>query len=683
MGERENAKNLRDLLFVAASAAGLLALGSQLGGRPRPDARTRSVFRRLRRSEDGLRYLGGGIRDVVWLGAGDRILDVNEAFTVLTGHPDTLLLERGLGAWAQIAHPEDRAAFDAALAVAATPGGSLDHELRVVRPDGALRWFHLRSARVEDAADPEPLVVGAAEDITLRKQAEDALHGSEQGYRELFTAAHVGIAISGLDGTLRFANPAAAELLGYGDVDSFLREVNAAGGADAVHVDIEQRRAFVAALGSRPGGKARMTARLRRADGAIFLADISSSLTRQTRTGEMEVTSFLQDVTQQRELEQRLRQAQKMEAVGRLAAAVAHDFSAILHDIVVQTELIAPVNAGQQEAAACIADASRRALDRVQQLLTYSQYDAIEPEELDLHALVAETVRKFRATADPGVALVVRRAPDLRAVFADPRQIAQVLTNLLANAHDALPGEGRIEIETANCEFDAAFRATRPWARVGRYVSVSVRDDGCGIHPDAHEHIYEPFFTTKGIGRGTGLGLATSYSIVKQHQGFIDFTSELDRGSEFTIYLPALASVIVEPSSPAHDGMGGGRGELIMVVDDDDLIRHLAAKTLTRAGYQVVTARDGDDALELFMGHATEVRLLILDVIMPRMDGRLLYENISELRPGVPVLFFSGGHPGFLESEYMLATDGSDFLGKPFLARDLLARVRHLIDQAS
>ncbi len=315
-------------------------------------------------------------------------------------------------------------------------------------------------------------MVGTARDITPRKPAEPARQGSAQVYRELFTAAHIGIAISGLDGTLRFANPSAAELLGYADVDSLLREVNAAGGADSVHVDVAQRREFIAALGTQPGGQARMTARLRRADGQTFLADISSSLTRQPESGDLEVTSFLQDVTQRHELESQLRQAQKMEAVGRLAAAVAHDFSTILHDIAEQTRVISPASPAQEAAADRITDASRRALELVQQLLTYSHYEAIEPEEFDLGAVVAETVRKFRASIGPGIDVQVHKAPDLRRVFADPRQIAQVLANLLANAQDALPGEGRIEVVTANCDLDAAFRATRPWARTGRYVCV-------------------------------------------------------------------------------------------------------------------------------------------------------------------------------------------------------------------
>lgn len=682
MAKHWNLRNLTHLLSATAAAAGLVVVGNRLGARTRSLAERREAVRRLQESDTRLRYLNEGARDIVWLRSRDRILDVNQAFAALTGFPDRLLLERGLEAWLEIAHADDRAGLAAALAAADGAGGSLDHEFRVVRADGVVRWFHLRGAAVEENGEDERLVVGAAEDITSRKLAEEALHGSEQVYRDLFTVAHVGIAISGLDGSLHYANPAVAELLGYGDVDSMLREINAAGGVDSVHIDAAQRRDFIAALGAQPGGQARMTTRLRRADGLTFLADISSSLTRRPDSGLMEVTSFLQDVTQRHELELQLRQAQKMEAVGRLASAVAHDFSAILHDIQAQTRVLAS-SPEHRDASVQIADASQRALDRVQQLLTYSHYEAIEPEEFDLHAVLSESVRKFRAAVGPGIEVTVRKAPDLCRVFADPRQIAQVLAALLANAQDALPGEGRIEITTANCELDAAFRATRPWARTGRYVCLCVQDNGCGIHPDAHDHIYEPFYTTKGIGRGTGLGLATAYSILKQHQGFIDFASELDHGATFSVYLPALAAESPAEASSTPDLLSPpGRGELILVVDDDDLIRHLAQKTLTRAGYQVLAARDGEDALEIFMAHAAEVKLLVLDVVMPRMDGRLLYENICELRPGVPVLFVSGYQSHLLESEYMFAA-GGEFFEKPFRARDLLCRVRKILDAAA
>ncbi|MBD3222957.1 response regulator, partial [bacterium] len=303
------------------------------------------------------------------------------------------------------------------------------------------------------------------------------------------------------------------------------------------------------------------------------------------------------------------------------------------------------------------------------------------PELVDVNLLCENALTLGRSTLGQGVTVDVATARDLPRVYADPRHIEQVLVNLLMNARDALPGEGVIELRTAEVELGQEFCSTRPWARPGRYVQITVRDEGCGIPPDARERIYEPFYTTKGFGQGTGLGLATAYNICKQHQGYIDFESELDVGTSFHVFLPVPELPAEDPQQPvAADGYIQGRGELLLLVEDDDMVRSLTRQMLERAGYEVLDARDGEDAMELFMAHATEIQALVLDVVMPRMDGRLLYDNICELRPGVPVLFCSSYSADLLESEYMLEMDAR-LLSKPYRAVDLLSRVRELLDR--
>ncbi len=644
---------------------------------------SRETSRALNESEQRLRYITEGMREIVWLRSRDEILYLNPAFESVTGLPRDVIMQQGLTVWLDMAHHEDRETLAGALKAAIERFSALDHEFRIVRPDGDVRWLHARTVLVDTSAEGRPLVVGVAEDITERKQAEAALRDSDAIYRNLFAAAHLGIAITTRDGRLRFANPAMAEMLGYADVQSMTREVNAAGGVAIVHNDGQQRHALIQRLFGSAEGWTRMTGELRRADGSLFAADISASLAANPVTGEQEIYSFLQDITQRHELEVQLRQAQKMEAVGRLAGAVAHEFSNLLQVIQGYAELLErsfDEDSAGAEAIGHISAASSSAIELVRQLLTYSRRESINPQVVDLDHAVAALVRLLASVLGPGIRVEVHKTPDLAPVYADPRQMEQVLMNLVLNARDALPGEGTVTIETANFEIDQAFRITRPWARPGRYVRVSVRDDGCGIPIAARDHVYEPFYTTKGFGYGTGLGLATAYSIMKQHQGYIDFESELDRGTVFTIYLPVMAVTVAEPAVTGTASGPRGHGELILLVDDDDLIRHLTTHMLEDAGYEVIAARDGEDALELFMAHAAEVKLLMLDVVMPRMDGRALFENIRELKPAVPVLFCSGHPASVLESEYMFKVTG-DLLQKPFRAHELLTRVRAILDR--
>ena len=328
-----------------------------------------------------------------------------------------------------------------------------------------------------------------------------------------------------------------------------------------------------------------------------------------------------------------------------------------------------------------VLQAVARARALVQRLVTYSRYDALQPEMVDVGALAERVAAEMRRAMPPDIALVVHRPDDLPDIYGDPHQLEQALQNLLANARDALPGEGRIDVELAIKDIGREFTATRPWARPGRYLQLTVRDNGCGIPEDARAHVYEPFYTTKGFGQGTGLGLATVYSVCKQHQGYVDFDSEMDVGSAFHVFLPIPGAGEYDPREAATaPAVARGRGELVMLVEDDDMIRSLTRQMLEHTGYRVLEARDGEDALEVFMPHADEVQLLVLDVVMPRMDGRQLYDNISELRPGVPVLFCSSYSADILESEYMLQV-GAELLPKPFRAADLLAKVREVLDR--
>lgn len=400
------------------------------------------------------------------------------------------------------------------------------------------------------------------------------------------------------------------------------------------------------------------------------------------------VFTIVENITRQKQLQASLQQSRRMEAVGRLSAAVAHDFNNVLQIVQGYTEVIER-DLGRAPAAgdevALVLAAVSRARQLIQRLLSYSRYDTVNPELLDLDQLGERLVALSRTQLPDAITLAFTPGGNLPRVYADPQQIEEALLNLIINARDALPGEGVIEMRTAVVDLGHDFCSTRPWARPGRYIQIAVHDEGCGIPPDARDHVYEPFYSTKGFGQGTGLGLAIAYAICKRHHGYLDFESELDVGTTFHLFLPlpAVTAEAVEPVRPAGATLPepAGRGELLLVVDDDDMVRSLTRQMLERAGYQVLDARDGEDAMELFMSHAAEVAALVIDVVMPRMDGRQLYDNISELRPGVPVLFCSSYSANLLESEYMLRVRGS-LLPKPFRASELLQRVRRLLDEA-
>jgi len=272
-------------------------------------------------------------------------------------------------------------------------------------------------------------------------------------------------------------------------------------------------------------------------------------------------------------------------------------------------------------------------------------------------------------------------APDLKAVYADPAQIGQVLLNLCINARDAMSAGGQVTIETRNTFIDPAYCEAHPWAKVGNYVCLSVSDTGVGMTPEVQDRIFEPFFTTKELGRGTGLGLATVYGIAKQHEGVISVQSEPGRGTTFTLYLPAVeATTDMDPMLtpvPLHRGTG-----TVLIAEDEELVRNLGVQILTKAGYSVLVARDGKEAVDVFQRHATEVDVVLLDVVMPKLSGRTVCEQIHAIRPTVPVLFASGYSVSLLDATF-LRQENAECIQKPYNPRDLLLKIRRLMRAAS
>ncbi len=389
------------------------------------------------------------------------------------------------------------------------------------------------------------------------------------------------------------------------------------------------------------------------------------------------------DITDRKQLEEQLRQAQKMEAVGRLAGGIAHDFNNLLMVIQGYSDLLVerlPDGDPLRRNAEQIQMASQRASSLTRQLLAFSRKQMLAPKILNVQSVVAEMEKILRRLIGEDVQLETSSAPDLGLIKADRSQIEQVILNLAVNARDAMPQGGRLTIETANVELDASYSHPPAVLSPGRYVMLAVTDNGCGMDAETQAHVFEPFFTTKEKGKGTGLGLATVYGVVKQSGGYVWVYSEPGRGTSFKIYLPRIEETAVPPVRDGKSEMQiPERGsETILLVEDEKGVRELAREYLASSGYTVIEAEDGHTALELAAMHVGPIHLLLTDVVMPGISGRELAERVSQIRPGIKIIYMSGYtdqavvHHGILRNDAVL-------LQKPFTLMTLAGKLREML----
>ncbi len=387
-------------------------------------------------------------------------------------------------------------------------------------------------------------------------------------------------------------------------------------------------------------------------------------------SGEPRVLSLATDLTERKRLEAELFQAQKMEALGQLASGIAHDFNNVLTTIVSNAELLLtelPPEDPRRQGLLDICDAAQRAGGLTRQLLAFSRKQALHPKVLDLNQLVEGLQRMLVRLLGETIEIELRLEPDLRRVRADPAQVEQILLNLAVNARDAMPGGGRITIETANAE-------------AGRLVLLAVSDTGVGMDAETRARIFEPFFTTKGSGRGTGLGLFTVYGIVRQSGGQVAVNSQPGQGTTFRVYLPALAGEEAEANAQVEDrGMPRG-SETILVVEDTEPLRLLAVRILRSLGYTVLDAANADEALRVAGGYARRIDLLLTDVVLPGLAGRDLGRRLAAVRPGLRVIYMSG-YPDETPLQRDAPVEGVAFLEKPFTPGVLARKVREVLDR--
>ncbi len=394
------------------------------------------------------------------------------------------------------------------------------------------------------------------------------------------------------------------------------------------------------------------------------------------------IVEVSRDITEQIHLEEQLRHAQKMDAVGQLAGGIAHDFNNLLQVILGYTEGLLidlkPEETGFEELTET-QKAAERAAALTRQLLAFSRRQVIVTKSQDLNEIVSGTVNMVRRLIGEHIDLYYIPAPEAAIADVDQNQIEQVILNLCINSRDAMPDGGVLTIELKTIFLDATLDPVRGDLKSGEYVQLIVTDSGTGIPPEIQDHIFEPFFTTKETNKGTGLGLATVYGIVRQHDGSIELYSEPDRGTTFRVFLPVSPGAVGTGLKDVEVAVSGG-DECILVAEDDEQIQLLVKKVLKSAGYTVLVARDGEEALKIYESHGSKIDLLLLDVIMPKINGKVVLERIQEVRPDVPCLFASGYSQNALHNNFKLQA-GLNLIEKPYRRTDLLQKVRRVLEQ--
>jgi PAS domain S-box-containing protein len=554
-------------------------------------------------------------------------------------------------------------------------GESVREEFVNKRRDGQLVTVETSVSPVLDSEGRRVGFIAVQDDITRRKRAEKEMYKSAERFRSLIENAQDIITVIDLRGTFLFQSPASQRLLGRSPEEfvgrnafEFVHPEDAAGVREALRrmvasPDLPQTALF----------------RFRHADGSWRMLEGIGRLLIGEEPLQFVVNS--RDATDRRALEDQLRLAQKMEAVGQLAGGVAHDFNNLLTAILGYGSLLAsrlaPGAPGREEIDE-ILRASERAAALTKQLLAFSRKQVLEPVVLDVNELIRNLEKLLRRLIEEDVQLVTLLDPSVARVRVDPGQLEQVIMNLVVNARDAMPGGGKLTIETANTSLDEAYAQQHVTVHPGSYVMVSVSDTGIGMDAATKQHFFEPFFTTKEKGKGTGLGLSTVYGIVKQSGGNIWVYSEPGKGTTFKVYLPRVEEIAAEGVPLSANSLPAVGTETILLVEDESSIRALAKRVLEERGYRVLEAGSGKDALELVRGKEGQIHLLLTDLVMPDMGGTELASSLEDKHPAIRVLFMSGYTDDGVVRNGLLGP-GRAFLQKPFTPTMLVRKIRDVL----
>jgi PAS domain S-box-containing protein len=603
-----------------------------------------------------------------------QIVDVNPFLIEMLGYTHGEFVGKKL--W-EIGPFKDISASQSAFSELQTKGVIRYEDLPLETKDG--RRINVEFVSNVYPVDGTQVVQCNIRDITKRARAEAALKISETQHRSVFEGAVHGIYRATLEGRFLEVNPALVAMLGYSSAEEVLKL------SVAQDVFNEPEEGLRLLHKWQLTGKIEEEVQWRRADQRLITVRLNGRvLGSDQKMAGIEVIA--EDVTERRALEEQLRQAQKIEAVGQLAGGMAHEFNNYLGIVLGYSDLLleeAGATEGLRRNVAEIKAATQRAASLTRKLLALSRRQVLEPKVLDVNAVVWETHKLLRRLIPGNIDLVPVLEPNLSPVRVDPAQIQQILINLVVNARDAMPQGGKVVIETANVELDEEYAGRHIEVQPGSYVMLAVNDNGSGIDAQTQARIFEPFFTTKQEGKGTGLGLSTVYGIVRQSGGHITVDSALREGTRFCVYLPSTAAteLTVEDETPPMQTEVLAGTETVLVVEDDPALRRLISVSLEKRGYTVLVAEDGTEAIRILESNPGKIDLVVSDIMMPKLNGLELRKKAILLRPEMRFLLISGYAEDTIGETAHLPQDAG-YLEKPFLPIELARKVRALLNDS-